>query len=128
MVDRYLKNELLDHRFSDAIAYAGEFREPIQYSVQQALCAVLTDTRRLDGPCEWRELARDAETYVITHSLGSIILLESLEALVRKRGAAESAAQEFIWRTRFVALLANQFPLFPAGENRAPRNAVPYGC
>jgi hypothetical protein len=119
-VDRKLKRDLVDQSFTDAIAYAGPFRDHMQYSVAQGLCAVLTNTHYLDRPCDWSDLSPPGEVYVITHSLGSILLLETLVAMADQSGAPEAAAEEFIWRTRFIALLANQFPLFRLARITTP--------
>lgn len=124
--DRKLKKSLIDKAITDAVAYAGPFHAHMQYSVRQGLCALITETSTLEKECKWELLSPSAKIHIITHSLGSIMLLETLEEMVRARGLSETAADKLIIETRLVALLANQFPLFRLARLQTP-TAVPSG-
>ena len=118
--DRKLKRHLIDQSFTDAFLYAGAFHEHMQYSVRQGLCLMMTRAESLDVDCDWNDLAPPAEVFVITHSLGSILLLETLGAMVDAEGAEGHAAEELINQARVVALLANQLPLFRLARLEQP--------
>jgi hypothetical protein len=123
-LDQSLKKNLIDRSFTDAFLYAGPFHEHMQYSLKQGLCAVMTETESLKKDCDWSKLAPPARIHIITHSLGSILLLESLGEMAEAKGVEGEAAMELIARTRMVALLANQFPLFRLARTKDPESLL----
>jgi len=54
---------------------------------------------------------RDVDLFIVTHSLGSSLLLTTLADMSTNYDQSE-AAKGLIKQTALVALLANQFPLF----------------
>jgi hypothetical protein len=115
--NKELKETLLDQSISDAVLFAGSFRNKIEYSVKQAICYVLTD----------HECANDnqlvdadkADVFVISHSLGSRIVFEQLKE--------DGPTKIFADHLAGVFMLANQLPLLefadqtePVGEEEKP--------
>lgn len=111
-INRLLKRDLIDRSFSDAVLYSGALNTAMKYSVRQAICAAMTDETELMKPCS-KPLSAAAEAgdlFIATHSLGSIMLFETLGEIKTTPGDS-IAAEELIRRVRLVAMMANQLPL-----------------
>ena len=126
-MNRLLKRDLIDKSFADAVLYAGELRQPMQYSVRQAICAAVTDQIDLSKPCgEGYSTPSSAEAgditepdlFVVTHSLGSAMLMETLGTM--KTDAELAAASTLIQHVKLVAMMANQLPLIQLARLRRP--------
>jgi hypothetical protein len=128
-LNRALKRELIDRSVSDAIMYSGELRDVMRYSVRQSICSAVTDQIDLSRPCGQGYSAAAIEApvgagastpdlFVITHSLGSAMLLETLGEM--KTSAESAAAATLLQHVQLIAMLANQLPLL-----RLARLSVP---
>lgn len=126
-VNRALKKQLIDRSFSDAVLYAGNMRKAIGYTVRQALCAAATDQVDLTKPCGHGvtlagaaadPVAAESDVFVITHSLGSAMLLDALGEV-----ASDSEAQalmDLVKHVRLIAMMANQLPLIRLSQMTQP--------
>jgi hypothetical protein len=139
LVDRQLKQSLIDTSFDDAIIYSGSFAPAMRASVQRALCVLMTDKTRADLPCSPEALVlwnsdrtrRHVRTdippvFLVSHSLGSIMVTETLAQLSARSTEPESEesiepsepvsyealeAKLFLRHAQAAFLLANQLPL-----------------
>jgi hypothetical protein len=129
-LNRDLKEELIDKRFSDAVLYAGSFAPTLRTTVKRALCIMVLGHRPETGDCAFRRYyqRRDREVsdvFVISHSLGSMMVMETIGELIRAPDAlreqglsvpeetsdASRAASELLREIRTFSMLANQLPL-----------------
>ena len=121
-----VKADIIDKSLSDAVLYAGSSAPLLRYPVSQAICATIRDTYDLSSPCR---LVADgvspqsgADVFIVTHSLGSMMLLETLDEM-GKTAPKEIAA--FGQDTKLIVMLANQLPLLAlAREQSAPPAAT----
>jgi len=118
--NRRLKAEIIDLSLSDAVLYAGHFKDNMRYGATQALCMATAETPKLSGaivplalsdesrstpPCDVSTTAATSEDlYIVTHSLGSMMVFDAL----RKD---EDLAHRVGSRLKLFAMLANQWPL-----------------
>jgi hypothetical protein len=112
-LNRSLKSEILNDDLADAVLYLSPtYRREMQYPVEQALCRIITDTP-LDGrPCNPPASADfNGEIVVITHSLGSRMIFDAIEAHQYGRWI-----DRFKNRVTQLYMLANQLPLLDMGE------------
>lgn len=117
--NRRLKEELIDKSFSDAVIFAGRLDRRMLYSVQQAICAVMTDQTDLSSPCvEQRALHQKGYVFAVTHSLGSMMLFEALGEMTHARES--HLRQAFTQRLACVFMLANQLPLLSFSRRYSP--------
>gem|GEM_PF-2121311 len=127
--DRFLKEDLMDARFSDAVLYAGEYREHMQYPIVKSVGYILRDDF---GPSD--ELA------IITESLGSYMTYDTLLRMSKgysfldERKYNPEDAKRFVGHTSTIYMLANQIPLLelsdvnnPPSEKKAGGAAAPAG-
>jgi len=109
----------------DVVMYYGSSRVPIQASVQQALCWLMSK-RWQDLPKEGTQycdakapdfLSRIDDDYAfITHSLGSRITTDALQRIASMEDVrASERAQPFRKKRFTVYMLANQLPLLQLG-------------
>jgi hypothetical protein len=118
--NRRLKADIIDLSVSDAVLYAGRFKKNMRYGAQQALCTMLYDQRTTEAApsignrtwptlpatstaCEQAATTTD-DTYIITHSLGSMMVLDALRSDI-------SLATAVGTRLKLFAMFANQWPL-----------------
>ena len=123
LINRLLKKELVDRAFSDAIIYTGEFAPTMQQAVAHALCAMMLDGltgQARTGGCTFAPAANviganGHPIVLISHSLGSMMVFETIKKLLEDTSiegrAAQVTAKEFLRQLRLVAMLANQLPL-----------------
>lgn len=102
-INAKLKDVLLDDCIPDALIYQGVARDAIQERMREA---VLSATSADGQP-------PNAPLVVISESLGSKILFDTLSRMVDEPAAsrAAAAAQTAIDRLAYLALAANQIPL-----------------
>ena len=83
-VNSWLKSGLMNTKFSDVVIYLGENREKIQKAFRSAVRSILEENK--NNP--------NASFVIITSSLASHILSESLSEAKRARDAAATIAKE----------------------------------
>jgi hypothetical protein len=109
----------------DVVMYYGSSRLPIQVSVQQALCWLMSK-RWQDLPKEGTQycdtkapdfLSRIDDNYIfITHSLGSRITTDALQRITSIEDVRSSERAKMFRKKRFtVYMLSNQLPLLQLG-------------
>jgi hypothetical protein len=135
----HIAKEFLNDRISDPLIYVGESHTKILKSVDQAMCWTLySDWNELPDravqACDRHEMASvdDLKGYqwvVITHSLGSRIVIDTMEFQARvvlkqfqseadamKRNKARELLRAWKAQTIQVYMLANQLPLLQLGR------------
>jgi len=126
-VNRDLKRYLIDTSFDDAVMFSGTYAPVMRAAVERAICVVVTNKNKPDEPCRPPTMHGDisgaAPIFLITHSLGSVMVIETLERMLPSCPSGSERAQgdpsrdtsllarEFVGRLRGVFLLANQLPL-----------------
>jgi len=113
----------------DVLMYNTKYRTPIQLSVAQAICWVMSD--------KWDALPNNQKTYcdanrsdylsqfddsgiaIISHSMGSRISLDALQeamAYVTKRPGYEQIIDKMKNKPIYLYMLSNQLPLLQLGQ------------
>ncbi|WP_426319328.1 hypothetical protein [Pseudoduganella sp. R-43] len=95
------KDKLLDDCIPDALIYQGVARDTIQQRMAQAILHAT------------RDAAPDAPLLVLSSSLGSKILFDTLLRM-------EAAAQSTIDRMAYLVMAANQIPLLALADQQLP--------
>jgi hypothetical protein len=117
--NRNLKKGLIDRAFSDAVLYSGSMKKAMRYSVQQAICAAVTDETDLSRPCEGSpDISSTTDLFVVTHSLGSVMLFDALADM--KSDSELAAARELVRHTKLIGMMANQLPLIALSRFDSP--------
>ncbi|MER3424675.1 MAG: hypothetical protein C4293_17085, partial [Nitrospiraceae bacterium] len=84
-INAELKEHLIDKRLSDVVLYVGQFREQMQYSVQQAMCLMMREHEVQDNVCILPKSflgETDIEQFmVIASGLGRTMVFQTVEAL-----------------------------------------------
>jgi hypothetical protein len=119
--NRKLKRDLVDDALADAILYMGEKRRDMQRPIQWAIDAAI-----LERAAESNSSALPRPVFLVTHSLGSRMVFESL--LARRETVAFSrdfdpgafAVEAFAADIMGVYMLANQLPLLCLGDLQRP--------
>jgi hypothetical protein len=111
-INAKLKDRLLNDCLADALVYSGLSRERIQRQVMQAILHAMGSRSSVKAP---EALTRAAEAeqspmFVLSESLGSKILFDSLLRLYKAPATQRAAAQSFA-RTAQVFMAANQIPI-----------------
>jgi len=141
-LDRSLKNSFMNDRFADAILYLGDFKPHMQRPIEYALCFMLNEplsrraiagqvdpTSACDGIIkpEERQLAEDRAFVIISESLGSTMVWETLVRMHDESGAGPERsralgeiAREVLGKTRVFFMLANQLPLLRLASMSKP--------
>jgi hypothetical protein len=120
----------INNTVPDALLYNTKYRTPIQLSVAQAICWILSE--------EWENLPNNQESHcsandssylsqfeygnfaIISHSLGSRISLDALqEAMqhVSKRPEYQNISDMFKSKPMYIYMLSNQLPLLQLGQD-----------
>ena len=141
LVNRSLKNAILDWGFSDAMMAVGTmhplFREAMRQLFLQSARFNADGTRTNDWEQQLKEPhGLDREFIVVSHSLGSYLVFSTLnmdqqEAYPESPApvgagskATEDAAAQYIFeRTSLVYFFANQIPLLELATMETPSNA-----
>ena len=115
--NRFLKSQIIDKSFSDAVAYAGLYAPVIQRATRRAICVVMTDGLEPSDCAFDKSLALTAtagpKIVTVSHSLGSMIVFEALDQMLSDttKGKELVTAAEFVERLELVGMFANQLPL-----------------
>lgn len=147
LINRAIKNDLMVDGFADATIVLGPVGDVLRDDLGLALCYIADDVLSAPGEealaggvrCEpnagpgFRKLAADpgglrsAEFFVMTHSLGSFLVMDAQERFALGAGAAENAREDEAANFAFhlldggtVFMRANQFALL----NLARLNAI----
>lgn len=115
--NKFLRENLVDDSFSDALAYVGEPGERIRDVVWKGICYSMTG-KLTDG--EACDLGQDNHRFAfITHSLGSRIVFDALhvgeDRLLQTKKYA--AIAEVSSNTVALYMLANQLPLLEMADD-----------
>jgi len=157
-VNKDLKSSVVNESISDAVMYLGSYRELIQFPILLAYCKVATDypadddgvfecplndARSQHAIIDAQEFAKKNNIAIITHSLGTRIVFDTLGilgyegffqsiyeklqpsgvVLTKYKGNSESAdflRDVFAMSLDKVFTLANQVPLLELSELRNP--------
>ena len=115
----------------DVLTYNGRFRDPIQRSVGQALCWMMSDTwgGLPDGGTQYcNALGPDGlnqlqdDFVFVTHSLGSRITADALQSLASAASTVPAFEEKarVLQNKRFsLVMLSNQVPLLQLGQPEA---------
>jgi len=120
----------INNTVPDALMYNTKYRGPIQLSVAQAICWILSE--------EWENLPNNQESNcsvndssylsqfehsnfaVISHSLGSRISLDALQEAMQhisKRPDHQNISDMFKSKPMYLYMLSNQLPLLQLGQD-----------
>lgn len=123
--NRAIKESIIDRSLSDAVLYSGGFAPHMRYAVKQAICATINDQYDLSSPCTLGiSASRDtiaSDVFIVTHSLGSMMLLESLDELGRSAPEAVGVLGRHV---KLVTMLANQLPLLALARRESGAAAM----
>jgi hypothetical protein len=130
LVNRILKDDILDWRFSDAVMAVGSMHDIFREGIRQLILESVrfgADGQKTEA---WeQQLAGaggvDREFVVVSHSLGSYLIFSTLnldrqeaapngaqpQSDSNETGREDAAARYFFERTSLVYFLANQLPL-----------------
>lgn len=129
LINKKLREGLIDDGFSDALAYSGEAGERIRQVVWHAICHSLAGNPQNGGKCDMQGSGQ--RFAFITHSLGSRVVFDLLHVDAREEEDAarrneislmqqHALKQKISGNTVAVYMLANQLPLLEmAGAPRA---------
>jgi hypothetical protein len=119
----------INNTVPDAIMYNTKYRAPIQLSVAQAICWILSEKWENLPNNEARVCSADRSDYlsrvessglaIISHSLGSRISLDALQESmlhVAKRPEYKAVAEVFKNKPMYLYMLSNQLPLLQLGQ------------
>lgn len=100
------KDGLIDDCLPDALVYQGVARDVIQQRMRTAILQALTGARA------------DVPLVVVSHSMGSKILFDTLLRMSEEAADAPSAllARQTVDRMRFLVMAANQIPLLSLAD------------
>jgi len=119
----------INNTVPDALMYNAKYRAPIQLSVVQAICWILSE--------KWENLPNNQESQctvsdsnylsefersnfaIISHSLGSRISLDALQESMRltsERPGYENIIEQFKNKPMYLYMLSNQLPLLQLGQ------------
>jgi hypothetical protein len=119
----------INNTVPDALMYNTKYRGPIQLSVAQAICWILSE--------KWEDLPNNQESHcsvsdsnylsqfdqsnfaIISHSLGSRISLDALQESMQhisKRPDFQSISDQFKNKPMYLYMLSNQLPLLQLGQ------------
>jgi len=103
------KDGLIDDCLPDALIYEGAAKESMQLRMREAVLQVLSGMRA------------DAPLVVISHSMGSKILFDTLLRMSNEPAGSPAAlaAQQAVQRMRVLVMAANQIPLLSLAEQAA---------
>jgi len=120
----------INNTVPDALMYNTQYRMPIQLSVAQAICWILSEKWENLPNNEERHCSADRADYlsqvekssfaIISHSLGSRISIDALQAAmqhVAKRSDHNQVAEVFKNKPMYIYMLSNQLPLLQMGQD-----------
>jgi len=131
-VNRAIKEQLFDRTLADALLYTGSYGTVIQHGVAEALCRAVGGETPIGQTCQWPAAseAKNTQYILVTHSLGSRIIYDTLLGLVGNGYAkgslsdmapnAQPFVEQILANTSVVYMMANQLPLL--GLSNVPAN------
>jgi hypothetical protein len=104
--------DFIDDKLADVALYAGTYRETVMRpSVEKGLCYFVGGKPSPDGSA-CRNRAYQDPTVIVTHSLGSYMLMDAIhDQLTRAHRPLSTAAAQVLQRTQFIYMMANQLAL-----------------
>jgi len=110
------KNGLIDDCLPDALVYQGVARDDIQRRMRDAILQVL----------DAGDAASDVPLVVISHSMGSKILFDTLLRMTEEAPGSRAAlvAQKAVDRLRFLVMAANKIPLLSLADQQTGAAAL----
>lgn len=107
---------------ADALIYAGAFGPTLRRVVAQAVCIMTRATPVPGERCQFAAAARTpARVVIVTHSLGSALVFDTISELVRRPNPQHAAAAVLLaGATTQVLMFANQLPLLELRTLTAP--------
>jgi hypothetical protein len=119
----------LNASLPDALLYNTEYRQPIQRSVGQAICWMMTerwDSLPINGDAscdidigdDWSEFEASSIA-IVSHSLGSRISIDALQtavSLMSQRPNARYIFEKAQAKPIYIYLMSNQLPLLQLGQ------------
>jgi hypothetical protein len=119
----------INNTVPDALMYNTRYRAPIQLSVAQAICWILSEKWEDLPNNEERTCSIDNANYlsqvnqssfaIISHSLGSRISLDALQESmqhVAKQPGHQKVSEAFKNKPMYIYMLSNQLPLLQMGQ------------
>ena len=119
----------INNTVPDALMYNTKYRQPIQLSVAQAICWIMSEKWEDLPNNEERNCNIDDSSYmsqldqsnfaIISHSLGSRISLDALQQAmqhVAKLPEYQVVSDDFKNRPMYIYMLSNQLPLLQLGQ------------
>ncbi|MBA5639592.1 hypothetical protein H3H37_21270 [Duganella sp. LX20W] len=111
------KDTLVDDCLPDAIIYEGAAREQMQLAMRDAIVQVLA-ARQKENAERMGNMAAQVPLVVISHSMGSKLLFDTLLRMTNEDGASPPArlARQAVDRLRYLVMAANQIPLLAMAD------------
>ena len=114
----------INERLTDAVLYAGQLKATFNDVVAEAICALYTTSVSTleDNRC-FSDDGPSAEAHpivLVTESLGSALVFDTLFNLNKQSGARKDAALRTAANIRAVYMLANQLPLIELTDVNGP--------
>ncbi|HJV00053.1 MAG TPA: hypothetical protein VJ752_05845 [Burkholderiaceae bacterium] len=111
------KDTLVDDCLPDAIIYEGAARERMQLAMRDAIVQVLT-ARQQENEERTGSMVAQVPLVVISHSMGSKLLFDTLLRMANEDSAAPAArlARQAVDRLRYLVMAANQIPLLAMAD------------
>ena len=146
VLDRLIKEQVFDRNLSDAILYAGSYRETMEKGLAEGVCYSITPTSGGEK-CSWSSQESTNSQYTnifVTHSLGSRMIydmfLDLLDQTIdsktnpfleSERSDARKGVEQTIAATPAFYMMANQLSLLglanvPAGARSNETGALPF--
>jgi hypothetical protein len=110
MINHYFKTNLVDDALSDVVLYIGQFRPKLRQPIINAITQINQDSGRNNDPIA-----------IITHSLGSYMVTDTLNTM-----DDQTAAKKYAAHVNQIFMLANQLPMLELSD-RANFRSEPAG-
>lgn len=122
-INASVKNRLMITGFGDAVMYLGQFGDKILGAVAGTICDMVIDPIHLSGTTSLKQGESslecpgdlgtrrmvDSRAFILAHSLGSSIVIETLRRMAKdKDEAKQRAADRFVGQLETAYLMANQ--------------------
>jgi hypothetical protein len=102
--------DFIDDKFGDVVLYIGDYRAAVMRpSVEKALCLFVGGQPGGGDDCALPQAT--SPSIVVTHSLGSYMLMDAIDDELGRATSGPTAASRLVGSTRFIYMMANQLPL-----------------
>jgi hypothetical protein len=102
--------DFIDDKFGDVVLYIGNYRAAVMRpTVEKALCLFVGGQAVGVDDCALPEST--PPSIVVTHSLGSYMLMDAIDDELGRARSGPTAAARLVGSTRFIYMMANQLPL-----------------